>query len=272
MHSEQRVAVGADRVECDIAEVEQSGQADHDVEAPAEHDIGHHQDRDVDDAPVGERHERQRDREEDEDRPDIGCRLADAQHQIVDRGVGLSGLGAGAREPDDASGADGEDHARQQDDPHQHRAVERREALELGAGLGAEQRDRNLEDQERPGEQARADEHRRRAAGAQQAHLDACGEGKRDRDRDVVEAQPVGDAARHVVGADADERHREREHHDGGAGRLLEHGADIERLDDRRRQAQTFSMSGLPSRPVGRKIRTRTSTANAATSLYSASK
>ena len=158
------------------------------------------------------------------------------------------------------------------DDPDQHRAVERREALELGAGLGTEQRHRDLEDQQRRGEQARGDEDRRRAAGAQQGHLDARGKGERDRDRDVVEAQPVGDAARHVVGTEADQGDREREDDDGGAGRLLQHGADIERLDGRRRQAQTFSMSGLPSRPVGRKISTRTSTAKAATSLYSTSK
>src|SRR5262249_14005401 len=39
--------------------------------------------------------------------------------------------------------------------------------------------------------------------------------------------------------------------------------------DDGDGHAQTFSISGLPSSPVGRKISTMTSTANAATSLYS---
>ena len=34
----ERVGVGADRVEGDVAEVEQAGEADDDVEAPAEHD------------------------------------------------------------------------------------------------------------------------------------------------------------------------------------------------------------------------------------------
>ena len=36
---QQRVGIGADRVEGDIAEVEQAGEPDHDIEAPAEHHI-----------------------------------------------------------------------------------------------------------------------------------------------------------------------------------------------------------------------------------------
>ena len=36
---EQRVGIGADRVEGDIAEIEQAGEPDHDVEPPAEHHI-----------------------------------------------------------------------------------------------------------------------------------------------------------------------------------------------------------------------------------------
>ena len=36
--------IGADRVEGDVAEVEQAGEADHDVEAPAEHHVGEDQD------------------------------------------------------------------------------------------------------------------------------------------------------------------------------------------------------------------------------------
>ena len=42
--AEQREGIGADRVEGDVAEVEQAGEADHDVEAPAEH----HVDQDLD--------------------------------------------------------------------------------------------------------------------------------------------------------------------------------------------------------------------------------
>ena len=45
---EQRVGIGADRVEGDVAEVEQAGEADHDVQAPAEHHVGEDQDAEVD--------------------------------------------------------------------------------------------------------------------------------------------------------------------------------------------------------------------------------
>ena len=44
MRREQREGIGADRVEGDVAEIEQAGEADHDVEAEAEHHIGQHQD------------------------------------------------------------------------------------------------------------------------------------------------------------------------------------------------------------------------------------
>ncbi len=42
--AEQRVGIGADRVEGDVAEVEQAGEADDDVQAPGEH----HVDQDLD--------------------------------------------------------------------------------------------------------------------------------------------------------------------------------------------------------------------------------
>ena len=40
---EDRVGIGADGVERDVAEVEQPGEPDHDVQPPAEHDVGQHQ-------------------------------------------------------------------------------------------------------------------------------------------------------------------------------------------------------------------------------------
>ena len=40
---QQRVGIGADGVEGDVAEVEQPGEPDHDVQPPAEHDVGQHQ-------------------------------------------------------------------------------------------------------------------------------------------------------------------------------------------------------------------------------------
>ena len=42
--AQQRVGIGADRVEGDITEVEQAGEADHDIQAPAQH----HVDQDLD--------------------------------------------------------------------------------------------------------------------------------------------------------------------------------------------------------------------------------
>ena len=60
---EQRVGVRADGVEGDVAEIQQTGEADHDVQAPAEHDVDQHGGRDVDHVAVGERQERQHERE-----------------------------------------------------------------------------------------------------------------------------------------------------------------------------------------------------------------
>ncbi len=53
MRGEQREGVGADRIEGDIAEIEQAREADHDVQAPAEHHVGQHQDGEVE--PVAQR-------------------------------------------------------------------------------------------------------------------------------------------------------------------------------------------------------------------------
>ena len=57
---EQRVGIGADRVERDVAEIEQAREADHDVEPPAEHHIGQHQDAEIEQiAVVVEQHRHQ---------------------------------------------------------------------------------------------------------------------------------------------------------------------------------------------------------------------
>ena len=44
---QQRVGIGAHRIERDIAEVEQAGEADHHVQSPSEHHIGEHEDAEV---------------------------------------------------------------------------------------------------------------------------------------------------------------------------------------------------------------------------------
>ena len=66
MLGEQRIGVGADGVERDVAEIEQAGEADHDVEPPAEHDVGDDEDREIHHIAVRDRQPRQREAEADE--------------------------------------------------------------------------------------------------------------------------------------------------------------------------------------------------------------
>ena len=68
---DQRVGVGADRVEGDVAEVEQAGETDHDVQAPAEHHVGEHQDAEVEEVAVAVKQHRH-DQREAEGRPSAG--------------------------------------------------------------------------------------------------------------------------------------------------------------------------------------------------------
>ena len=61
-------AVGAHRVEGNVAEVEETGETDHDVQAPAEHDVGEDENAEVHPALVGERQHGHGDGEGDQDR------------------------------------------------------------------------------------------------------------------------------------------------------------------------------------------------------------
>ena len=82
---EQCVGVGADGVEGDVAEVEQPGEADHDVQAPAEHHVDQHRGRDVDHVAVGERQERQDEGEHDAaDHQELGVG-AEQRRQLGER-------------------------------------------------------------------------------------------------------------------------------------------------------------------------------------------
>ena len=67
---DQREGIGADRVEGDVAEVEQAGEPDHDVQPPAEHHVGEDQDGEVDvvAAVVGEELQQQEGQEERDQR------------------------------------------------------------------------------------------------------------------------------------------------------------------------------------------------------------
>ena len=68
---QQRVGIGADRVERDIAEVEQAGEADHHVQSPAQHHIGQHEDAEIEDVALiveDHRHQEGEDQEQRRDR------------------------------------------------------------------------------------------------------------------------------------------------------------------------------------------------------------
>ena len=63
---DQRVGIGADRVERDVAEIEQPGEADHDVEAEAEHRVGDDQDAEIEQIAVAVEDDRNDEREDQE--------------------------------------------------------------------------------------------------------------------------------------------------------------------------------------------------------------
>jgi hypothetical protein len=60
---QEAVGVGADGVEGDVTEIEQAGQADDDVQAPAEHDVDQHRGRGIDDVAVVGEDDRQHQRD-----------------------------------------------------------------------------------------------------------------------------------------------------------------------------------------------------------------
>ena len=68
MLRQERVGIGADRVEGDVAEVEQAGEADDDVQAPAQHHIGQDHDAEIEDVAVVIEDDRQRDGESEQGR------------------------------------------------------------------------------------------------------------------------------------------------------------------------------------------------------------
>ena len=259
---QQGVAVGADGVEGDIAEVEQAGEADHDVQAPAQHDVGQQQDADVQDHAVGQRGQRQDGGEGDGDRADVAAGVlhlgGDAVHALVAVGLRQLGAAGGHRQ----RGADGDDAAAQ----HQH------QAQHLG---------RHRQQQPDAGAEQRQDQHRQRHALADQPEPEAAEEDQRDGGDDLLrpgfDAEPGGAVDR----TQAHQRHGQQQGDEGGEAGVLDGGGPVDaaRLAARGggrdgvgvqgHGAYTFSISGRPSRPVGRKIRTRTRMEKVATSFHS---
>ena len=87
MLGKQGVGIGADRVEGDVAEIEQAGEADDDVEAPAEHHIGEDQRAEVEDVAGLLRAD-----DDGEDRDGDGGEQEEAGRDEADLGDGADGL------------------------------------------------------------------------------------------------------------------------------------------------------------------------------------
>ncbi len=108
----QREGVGADRVEGDVAEVQQPGEPDHDVQPPAEHDVGQHQHAKVEVVAPGEQRQQHR-----EPAADGRHHAAAPRHASAGAPVGGHRLPPGARGPGDAQQAQQEHRGHQ--DRHQ---------------------------------------------------------------------------------------------------------------------------------------------------------
>ena len=154
---QQRVGIGTDGVEGDIAEVEQAGEADDDVQAPAQHDVGQQQDADVQQHAVGQRRHRQDGGEDHGDRADVFAGVlhlgGDAVHPLVAVGLAQLGAAGGHRH----GGAQSDDAAAQHQNQPQHLGRHRQHQPDAGA------------DQ-------RQDQHRQRHALADQPEAEAAEE------------------------------------------------------------------------------------------------
>ncbi len=99
MRREQRVGVGADRVEGDIAEVKETGEADDDVEAPAEQDVEQDLDAEIIDPflRAGGAEQRQHHDREGDERGDAGAPGEARRYRVAARR--RFGFGRRARRP-----------------------------------------------------------------------------------------------------------------------------------------------------------------------------
>ena len=68
----QRVGIGADRVEGDIAEIEQPGETDHDIQPEAKHRVGDDEDGEVEQITVAVENDRNDERDDEESRRGVG--------------------------------------------------------------------------------------------------------------------------------------------------------------------------------------------------------
>ncbi len=108
---QQGVGIGPHRVEGDVAEVEQAGEAHDDVQPPAQHDVGEDERTQVDMVALGPRQHGQGQRHEDQRRADgradeARILLEPRRDQIVDLAAGPAPDGQVEDQPADEDGAD----------------------------------------------------------------------------------------------------------------------------------------------------------------------
>jgi hypothetical protein len=195
--------ISADRIECNVTEIEQSGEADDDVEAPTQHDIDEHAGGETDDITGRERQKRQRHGK------DNGEEGKNREAAPVKRGELPSRAGGTHR-------------------PQCLHEVEEKPPAEDGS----------------------------------------------DCDRRDIKARDDGQCSVDLFRLKSDQRYCKDERHPGGQRGIPEQAdpGDLSDQSPRLARHHTFSTSGRPSNPVGRKMRTRTSTMKTATSLYSTEK
>ena len=200
LRAQQRIGIGADGVEGDVAEVEQTREADDDVEPPTQHHVGQDQHAEIHRLLVGEGRERQqhRCRQQQPAEPfgaGPGDRLPRGRAcRFVHRTVGPG--------PD---GADHEQHAAQRHEPVQEA---RRQLHRRGAG-----RDHHRPQRHRG--PAQAVRRHRQAETPQEDHD--------DRHREIDELIVEGEATTDIDGTEADDEDAERRADEGGQARILQH-------------------------------------------------
>src|SRR5581483_6926565 len=268
MHRKQREHVGAYGIEGDITEIEQAREPDHDVQSPAEHHVGEDEDRQVEQV----------------------AQRQSGMERLLDE-IGAYGKQHGEQDP-----ADGEDAGiRKIGEEKDYGAPQRADEEEAEHERADQHEDRRARDA--PDDE---DECRRARRGAQDDQIapvealagEELGEGRGDGILGMPDEQAEQEPPRHDD-ADGDrEQHRPRLERETGDAidralaeqeRKQQKGDDAadKRVADGRLEpltegfaglsqgAQTFSTSGRPSSPVGKKMRTMASIENAATSLYS---
>ncbi len=142
---EQGIRIGADGVERDVAEVEQAGEADHDVEPPAEHHVG--QDQHAEIQVVALAAQRQRHRGGEQHRGDIAAGAG----QPLGQSAVVANLAAAARDVPGQQREPAEEHGEDRD-RHRNRLRIERQTVFAGIRPQADKR-REQAEGDKPGQE-----------------------------------------------------------------------------------------------------------------------